>query len=403
MKNKQYYLAQRNNYFFGKLMTVRDFESEQNYFNSKRRLNNKMMGGSGIVSGLDVILVDNKTFSLEPGMALDYMGREIVVSEPYIRRLNVIKGFEENKGKGIVYLCLGYKEDLKETTFSVAGSGKSSGVSEEFNRISEGYELFLTSQKPTPEIKLDYLINKNIEIYNSQGVKLSAVISKYVNPKKCLKVTILFEKENVEAPVSFKFDMQGEFFKNITGEKEVNPRSKSQIEPRKQFFACYDTKTCLLYLTDMTRKATLTAYLSDTIQKQFLIKNVYASVDEFCARVRAIRGFRFTQIDNVFGRASDIFQQIGNIFGLDLPEKVQLKVGYGDIPVHEGRCIVDRFQKKRDEFQDVVIIGVDDEGVEQTFDFSSIIKHIEIHPVKDENEQYDPVEVRELLLAELRK
>ena len=109
MKNKQYYLAQRNNYFFGKLMTVRDFESEQNYVNSKRRLNNKMMGGSGIVSGLDVILVDNKTFSLEPGMALDYMGREIVVPEPYIRRLNVIKGFEENKGKGIVYLCLGYK------------------------------------------------------------------------------------------------------------------------------------------------------------------------------------------------------------------------------------------------------------------------------------------------------
>ena len=191
--------------------------------------------------------------------------------------------------------------------------------------------------------------------------------------------------------LSCKYDDAASFVDYVinqrTGEKEVNPRSKSQIEPRKQFFACYDTKTCLLYLTDMTRKATLTAYLSDTIQKQFLIKNVYASVDEFCARVRAIRGFRFTQIDNV----------------LDLPEKVQLKVGYGDIPVHEGRCIIDRFQKKRDEFQDVVIIGVDDEGVEQTFDFSSIIKHIEIHPVKDENEQYDPVEVRELLLAELRK
>ena len=207
--------------------------------------------------------------------------------------------------------------------------------------------------------------------------------------------------------LSCKYDDAASFVDYVinqrTGEKEVNPRSKSQIEPRKQFFACYDTKTCLLYLTDMTRKATLTAYLSDTIQKQFLIKNVYASVDEFCARVRAIRGFRFTQIDNVFGRASYIFLQIGYIFGLDLPEKVLLKVGYGDIPVHEGRCIIDRFQKKRDEFQDVVIIGVDDEGVEQTFDFSSIIKHIEIHPVKDENEQYDPVEVRELLLAELRK
>ncbi|MGN1041779.1 MAG: hypothetical protein ACI4PJ_03525, partial [Acutalibacteraceae bacterium] len=100
MKNKQYYSCERNNYFFGKLMTVRDFESEQTYMNSKRRLGNRMMGGVGIVSGLDVILVDNKTFSLEPGMALDYLGREIVVPEPYVRRLNVLKGFDENKDKG---------------------------------------------------------------------------------------------------------------------------------------------------------------------------------------------------------------------------------------------------------------------------------------------------------------
>ena len=156
MKNKQYYSCERNNYFFGKLMTVRDFQTEQTYFNSKRRLGNKMLNGVGIVSGLDVILIDNKTFSLEAGMALDYMGREIVVAEPYVRRLNVIKGFEENKNNGILYLCIEYKEDLKETTFSVASSGKSSGVSEEFNHINEGYELFLTSEKPKQDLlKLD--------------------------------------------------------------------------------------------------------------------------------------------------------------------------------------------------------------------------------------------------------
>ena len=229
MNNKQYYLAERNNYFFGKLMTVRDFESEQMYMNSKRKLNNKMMGGSGIVSGLDVILVDNKTFSLESGMALDYMGREIVVPEPYMRRLNVIKGFEENKDKGIVYLCLGYNEELKETTFSVAGSGKSNGVSEEFNRIDEGFELFLTSQPPKSNLKLDHLVNKEVEIYNENGIKISAVMKKYVNPHQCLKVTIMFEKENVEAPVNFNFNMQGEFFRGVNGEKEI-PVSYQETE-----------------------------------------------------------------------------------------------------------------------------------------------------------------------------
>ncbi len=223
VNNKQYYSCERNNYFFGKLMTVRDFESEQIYMNSKRRLGNRMMGGVGIVSGLDVLLVDNKTFSLEPGMALDYLGREIVVSEPYVRRLNVIKGFEENKDKGILYLCLKYKEDLKETTFSVANSGKNSGVSEEYNRVSEGYELFLTSEKPKEEeLKLEHLVNQRTEIYNKDGIKLSVEMGKYVNPGKCLKATVIFEKENVEAPVNYSFELDGEFFKDINGEKSVS-------------------------------------------------------------------------------------------------------------------------------------------------------------------------------------
>lgn len=222
MNNKQYYLCERNNYFFGKLMTVRDFESEQTYMNSKRRLGNRMMGGVGIVSGLDVVLVDNKTFSLDPGMALDYMGREIVVPEPYVRRLNVIKGFEENKDKGIVYLCLAYKEELKETTFSVASSGKSGGVSEEYNRISEGYELFITSEKPKEEeLKLDYLVNQRIKVYDEDGIKIMLDVNKYVNPSKCVKVSVIFEKENIEAPVNYSFKLGGEFFKSVEGEKEL--------------------------------------------------------------------------------------------------------------------------------------------------------------------------------------
>ncbi|MBQ3093253.1 MAG: hypothetical protein IJC57_03255 [Clostridia bacterium] len=244
MKNKQYYSCERNNYFFGKLMTVRDFQTEQSYMNSKRRLGNKMLNGTGIVSGLDVILVDNKTFSLETGMALDYMGREIVVAEPYVRRLNVIKGFEENKNNGILYLCLAYKEDLKETTFSVSGSGKSTGVSEEYNRIHENYELFLTSEKPKPELlKLDSLLYDTLELYNQDGVKINLEINKYVNPSQLLKISVIFEKENIEAPVSYNFDMQGEFFKTCLGEKKLNINyQETEISTYKNFRKDYYLK-----------------------------------------------------------------------------------------------------------------------------------------------------------------
>ncbi len=243
MNNKQYYSCERNHYFFGKLMTVRDFESEQIYFNSKRRLINRMLNGVGIVSGLDVILVDNKTFSLEPGMALDYMGREVVVSEPCIRRLNVIEGFEENKDKGILYLCIRYKEDLTETTFSVAGSGKNSGVGEEYNRISENYELFLTPTAPNEqELKLDNLVTQKIELYNKDGIKIILNASRYVNPGKCIKMSVTFEKENVEAPVKYSFDIGGEFFRNTNGDK------KFKVEYQESEVSTYKSNTVDLFM-----------------------------------------------------------------------------------------------------------------------------------------------------------
>lgn len=188
-----------------------------------------------------------------------------------------------------------------------------------------------------------------------------------------------------------------------TGNKEPNPRTKSQVEPRKQFFACYDTTGHLLYINDLNRRNTLTSYLSDAIQKKFTINNIYSSVDEFCNRIKCIKGFRYTQVRNLFSQNGDIFKQVSDIWGLDAPEKIQMKVAYGDIPVHVGRSLVERFYRNRSQFEDVIIIGCDDAGVEQTFDFSSIIKRIEISPQKDENEHFDPSEVRNLLLQELRK
>lgn len=144
-------------------------------------------------------------------------------------------------------------------------------------------------------------------------------------------------------------------------------------------------------------------YLSETTQHDFQINNIYASVDEFCSRIKTLKGFQYTQVDNMFGRSSDIFDQVGTIWGQDLPSKVQLKITYDNMPIHRGgRSIIDRFSRKKNEFESVVVIGCDDEGVEHTFDFSSVLKHLVISPDKDENEHFDPEEVQKLLLAELR-
>jgi hypothetical protein len=68
----------RNNYFFGKLLDVQHFTLEQRYVNNKRWLLNRLGFGSGVVCGLRLEVVDGQLI-LQPGVAIDPFGREIIV------------------------------------------------------------------------------------------------------------------------------------------------------------------------------------------------------------------------------------------------------------------------------------------------------------------------------------
>ena len=89
MTNLSLFPIERNRYFYGKLLTVRDFELEQKYLNDKRRLLNLAIAGPGVVCGLTVSKSDDMTLMLESGLALDCMGREIVVDAPVIKKLQM--------------------------------------------------------------------------------------------------------------------------------------------------------------------------------------------------------------------------------------------------------------------------------------------------------------------------
>ena len=99
MNNANFFPFERNRYFYGKLLTVRDFEVEQRYHCTKRELLNRLVHGAGVVCGLGVTASDESTLIIESGMALDYQGREIVVPEALFRKLPMLEGQETLAGK----------------------------------------------------------------------------------------------------------------------------------------------------------------------------------------------------------------------------------------------------------------------------------------------------------------
>jgi len=71
-------------YFYGQLLQVRHFTAEHEYFKGKNWLTDRLILGWGVACGLDVIPAPDEPGSVivTPGLALDRLGREIVVDAP---------------------------------------------------------------------------------------------------------------------------------------------------------------------------------------------------------------------------------------------------------------------------------------------------------------------------------
>jgi hypothetical protein len=119
----------RVRFFSGRLLSADDLAAEQEYLREKRKLHNRFLCGSGVVSGLEV-KVGTAAITVSPGLALDPRGNEVVVDCPVEVALP--------KGKS-GFLSLAYREE--ETDPVPAGDGMQA------SRIKEVYVL---SVEPTP-------------------------------------------------------------------------------------------------------------------------------------------------------------------------------------------------------------------------------------------------------------
>ncbi len=178
----------RNGYFQGKMLTKRDFRAEQRYFLELARRHNTHLHGWGIVCGLEVLphpVCPRERIIVTPGVAIDALGREIVVPERrreyeedgamktlvYGAEVDIppdlLKAAPRGRGKDEddcycppppppihLYLCLHYKECLEEWTnapFETCDCGKQAA------EIFDGYCFELTETKPDSFTKAEEL------------------------------------------------------------------------------------------------------------------------------------------------------------------------------------------------------------------------------------------------------
>ena len=220
MNSNPLFPFERNRYYAGKMLTSADFAAEQGYVNDKRRFLNNLMFGSGIVCGCNVYSLDDLSVFVESGLAIDRQGREIVIDTSVVKKLSAISGFE-NVNSSRVTLCLKYKEDQVHPVYSI---NKQNSASEyEYNRIQEGYELFLLDTEETRsffEMESEFLARG--VVYQDSDYEIQLIMPATVCRNRYVKLQLKATKLSAsDAPFSFDANIQTPSFLTTEGSHDL--------------------------------------------------------------------------------------------------------------------------------------------------------------------------------------
>ena len=197
MANSQLYPFERNRYYPGKMLTTADFQAEQSYHMNKQRFMNSLMYGAGIVCGCSVVNLDDLSILVESGVVIDGSGREIVIDSSLVKKLSAIEGFDQLHTDTAV-LCVQYKEKEIHSVYAV--SHKESDQEYEYNRISEGFELFVVDKEDFDEgldLESEFLQSETLfRSANFEGTLIfPSIACKGKNVKAMLKIKKLSDQE----------------------------------------------------------------------------------------------------------------------------------------------------------------------------------------------------------------
>lgn len=222
MKNTKLYPFERNRYYSGKMLTSSDFQAEQSYFNNKRRFINHLMYGSGVVCGCGVFSLDDLSILVESGVAIDGVGREIIMESSVVKKLSAMEGFESLKSN-LVSLCLRYREEPVHTVYTMNQGAKEDNHEYEYNRISENYQLFLMEQEEaanTYQMETEFLTDSIL--YEDDDFTIRLVMPATVCRGKNVKLEARVEKHSKANKVlSYHGILQIPVFLTPEGEHEV--------------------------------------------------------------------------------------------------------------------------------------------------------------------------------------
>ncbi len=165
-----------------------------------------------------------------------------------------------------------------------------------------------------------------------------------------------------------------------------NPRTPDLIELDDQLFVVIDTTLQRIWLSNQRQRNEVAKWLKEKVGQEIYVKSIIKEA-EFIDKLRSVQEISFTVLPDLFNSADQqslSSHLVQDIFGFGA-EKARVQLFYKNSNITD--TIKEKFNgliAKRDNFQEVVVVGRSEEGFDTVFNLDEVVSKITVNVGSDE-------------------
>jgi len=187
--------------------------------------------------------------------------------------------------------------------------------------------------------------------------------------------------------------------------EEDNPRAPGLIELDQQLFVLIDVNTQRIWISNQQKKGEIRLWLKNKLDTNIIIKSIINDID-FIEKIKSVKEISFSVVPNLFNSSQqDTLSShlIEDMLGFGA-KKAKLSLEYDNSKISGTiKSKINSMIGRKDEFNDITVIGRSDENLESTFNLEEITSRIQVDvPINESSKLLDPSNIFLTLIGKIK-
>lgn len=203
----------------------------------------------------------------------------------------------------------------------------------------------------------------------------------------------------------YKHPRPSQVINTKNGISHDNLRTEAEVEPTEQLFMLYSFADNIMYISNVSNKGFVSNLLTDKMGLESIeIKNIFVDREQFIRQLQILDEIKFTSAKrDLFSGINTVGGALMDNYGMEEPEIFTVSAKY-KTPMSKKVKNTLAFlagQKTQGNITKLMIIGRDDQNIEQVFNEQAFTQKVSISVPENAEGLFEPDQVKTKLLEKL--